>query len=87
MIFVHFQDHLTREKSTLQIHNLKKHKLATIDVSNFVYVHPNIEEMTITIVLPDDSEIVFKIGSHQLLVLWMAALKVSMSKGIYNNIL
>ena len=65
----------------LQIHNLKKKKVTTFDISNFVYVHPNIEDMTIMIILPDDSEIVFKIGSHRLLVLWMAALKVSISKG------
>ena len=65
----------------LQICNPRKNKVATIDVSNIVCVHPNVEDRTITIVLPDNSEIVFKAESHQLLVLWIAALKVAMSKG------
>ena len=67
----------------LQIVNPRRNKVASIDVSNIVYVHPNVEDRTITIVLPDDSEIVFKAVSHQLLVLWIAALKVAMSKGTY----
>ena len=79
---IFFQDLLPQEKSTLQIFNPKKNKVATVDVSNIVYVHPNIEDRTITIVLPDYSEIVFKAERHQLLILWIAALKVAMSKGI-----
>ena len=70
----------------LQIFNPKRNKLATIDISNIVYVYPNVEDRTITIVLPDYSEIVFKAERHQLLVLWIAAIKVAMSKGIANYV-
>ena len=54
-----------------------------IDISNIVYIQPNIEETTITIALPDNSELAFRAKNHQLLVLWTAALKVAMSKGMY----
>ena len=66
----------------LQITHPRKNKVTTINVSNFVHVQPNIEGRTMRIVFPDNGEMVFKAESHQLLVLWIAALKVSMSKGI-----
>ena len=66
----------------LQITHPRKKKVTTINVSNFVHIQPNIEGRTMRIVLPDNSEMIFKAENHQLLVLWIAALKVSMSKGI-----
>ena len=65
----------------LQISNPKNNKVTSINVSNFVHIRPNIERRTMSIVLPDDSEIVFKAECHQLLVLWIASIKVAMSKG------
>ena len=65
----------------LQISNPKRNKVTLINVSNFVHIQPNIERRTMSIVLPDDSEIVFKAECHQLLVLWIASIKVAMSKG------
>ena len=66
----------------MQISNPQKSKVTTINIGNFVYIQPNIEGRTISIVLPDNSEVVFKAECHQLLVLWIAALKVAMAKGI-----
>lgn len=72
------------EKSMLQISNPnKKNKVTTVDVSNIVMIKPDVEQRTITIVLPDDSELILRAESYRLLVLWIAVLKVSMSKGTY----
>ena len=69
----------------LQIYDHKMKKMSTIDISNIGNILYNIEDRTIAIniVLPGDSEILFKAKSHQLLVSWIATLRVAMSKGTY----
>ena len=71
----------------LQITHPRKKKVTTINVSNIVHVQPYVERRRMRIVLLDNSEMVFKAESHQLLVLWIAALKVSMSNGMHITII
>ena len=72
---------LPNEKSRLQITDPRTQKTTTIDVSNIISVQPIIESRVITILLPNNAEIKFKADSNQLLVSWVAALKVAIGKG------
>ena len=74
---------LPNEKSRLQITDPRILKTTTIDVSNIISVQPIIESRVITILLPNNTELKFKASSDQLLVSWVAALKVAIGKGMY----
>ena len=74
---------LPNEKSHLQITNPKTRKVTTIDVSNIISIQPIFKNRVITILLPNSAELNFKADNDQLLVAWVAALKVAIGKGIH----
>ena len=80
---MHLKGLLPNEKSRLQITDPRTQKITTIDVSNIISVQPIIENKVITILLPHNTELKFKAENDQLLISWVAALKVAIGKGVY----
>ena len=74
---------LPNEKSRLQITDPRNQKVTIIDVSNIISVQPIVGSKVITILLPHNNELKFKAESDQLLISWVAALKVAIGKGAY----